>query len=304
MSIEAIQLTKKYGNQLAVDALDFSVEKGQIVGFLGPNGAGKSTTMKMLCTYLKPTSGRAIINGFDIEKQAKELTNSIGYLPELNPLYYDMFITEFLAFMAKLKGVARKDIKKEIAQVVDRVGLGPEKQKKIGQLSKGYKQRVGLAQALLGDPKLLILDEPTSGLDPNQVLQIRELISDFGREKTVLLSTHIMQEVEAICSQVMIINQGKIVEKGSLDDIKKKYSKEEQMCVKFSKPIETKNMEYLKQKGIQIREYSDQWIFGHSNKDFLVKEIFELSKTQENPIVQQEEIKDSLEDIFKHLTKK
>ena len=303
MSIEAIQLTKKYGNQRAVDSLSFSIEKGQIVGFLGPNGAGKSTTMKMLCTYIKPTSGKAFVNGFDIHKQAKELTNSIGYLPESNQLYYDMYVSEFLRFIAKIKGLEYKKIKKEVPQVIDRLGLVPEKNKKIGQLSKGYKQRVGLAQALLADPQLLILDEPTSGLDPNQVIQIRELISDFGKEKTVLLSTHIMQEVEAICSSVVIINKGKIAESGTLNEIKKRFNKQIQMAVQFSKPIEKEALNAIEHLGIKINMEGDSVLFSHADKEYLIKQIFEMAKETSNPIIQQEEQKESLETVFKQLTR-
>ncbi len=207
MSIEVQLVSKNYGSQKALDEVSFSIQKGEIVGFLGPNGAGKSTLMKILTTYLSADAGNASVNGFDVNTQTKEVQKSIGYLPEHNPLYTDLYVREYLAFNADVYRVP----KSRMDEVIQLTGLGAECHKKIGQLSKGYRQRVGLANALLHDPAVLILDEPTTGLDPNQLVEIREVIRNVGKNKTVFLSTHIMQEVEAICDRVIIIDQGKIV---------------------------------------------------------------------------------------------
>ncbi len=211
MSILVSQLTKQYGSQKAIDSLSFELRPGEIVGFLGPNGAGKSTTMKLLTGYLKPTGGRAVVNGHDLAHSAMQARRAVGYLPEHNPLYLDMYVREFLLFVGKLYGMKGKGLKTRVDEMVQLCGLSVEQHKKINQLSKGYRQRVGLAQALLHDPAVLILDEPTTGLDPNQLTEIRSLIRTAGADKTVLFSTHIMQEVEALCDRVIIINQGKIV---------------------------------------------------------------------------------------------
>ena len=207
MSINVTNITKTYGTQKALNSVSFSIKTGEIVGFLGPNGAGKSTLMKILTTYLPASEGKASVNGFEISKDDFKVQKSVGYLPEHNPLYLDMYVREFLHFQAEIY----KTSKSEIEKIIERTGLSPEANKKIQQLSKGYRQRVGIASALLHDPEVLILDEPTTGLDPNQLIEIRELIKSIGKEKTVLLSTHIMQEVEAICDRVIIINKGSIV---------------------------------------------------------------------------------------------
>lgn len=209
MMINVQELTKRYGKQLAVDKISFSAPTAKVVGLLGPNGAGKSTTMRMLAGYLPPDSGRAEINGHDLSKESISARKSTGYLPENNPLYPHMYVREFLGFMGALQGMKKRS--RRIAEVIEMTGLGPESHKKLGQLSKGYRQRAGLARALLHDPRVLILDEPTSGLDPNQLGGMRDLIRDLGKEKTILLSTHIMQEVSLLCSHVLIINKGRIV---------------------------------------------------------------------------------------------
>jgi ABC-2 type transport system ATP-binding protein len=216
MSIVVESLTKVYGAQKAVNGISFSANPG-VLGFLGPNGAGKSTTMKILTTFIPQTSGRASVCGYDVEKQPLEVKRNIGYLPESNPLYLDMYVKESLAFIAGIHQLHSPQ--KRIADIIEQTGLGPEQHKKIGQLSKGYRQRVGLAQAILHDPQVLILDEPTSGLDPNQLIGIRQLILDLGKTKTVILSTHIMQEVEAVCSHVIIINKGKIVANDTMNNL-------------------------------------------------------------------------------------
>jgi ABC-2 type transport system ATP-binding protein len=221
LSIQVEGLSKTYGQQKAVDNISFQAVPGKVLGFLGPNGAGKSTTMKMLTGYLQPTSGSASLGGFDTQQQSLEMRRILGYLPENTPLYTDMYVREFLAFVANTYQLGSTAVK--VREVIDRVGLGEEQHKKIAMLSKGYKQRVGLAQAIIHDPKILILDEPTTGLDPNQLTGIRELIKNLGRDKTVILSTHIMQEVEALCDQVVIINKGRIVADSLLSELKTKH---------------------------------------------------------------------------------
>jgi ABC-2 type transport system ATP-binding protein len=219
MSILVESLTKVYGVQKAVDSISFSAKPG-VLGFLGPNGAGKSTTMKILTCFIPQTEGKASVCGYDIEKQPLEVKRNIGYLPESNPLYLDMYVKESIAFIAGIHQMHSPE--KRIGEIIEQTGLGPEQHKKIGQLSKGYRQRVGLAQAILHDPEVLILDEPTSGLDPNQLIGIRQLILDLGKTKTVILSTHIMQEVEAVCDHVIIINKGKIVANDTLTGLRDK----------------------------------------------------------------------------------
>jgi len=220
MSIQVTNLAKVYGSQRAVDGISFTLRPGEIVGFLGPNGAGKSTTMKILTGYLKPSAGTARVADFDVTEQPMQSRRSIGYLPEHNPLYMDMYVREFLSFSGKLYGLSGDALKSRVNEMISLCGLEVEKHKKIGQLSKGYRQRVGLAQSFLHDPSVLILDEPTTGLDPNQILEIRELIRTAGKNKTVLFSTHIMQEVEALCDRVIIINKGKVVNDSSLQELR------------------------------------------------------------------------------------
>lgn len=220
MSIQVTNLTKVYGTQRAVDGISFSLKPGEIVGFLGPNGAGKSTTMKILTGYLNSTSGTATVADFDVQQQAMPARRAIGYLPEHNPLYLDMYVREFLLFSGKLYGMRGSVLKSRVDEMINLCGLEIEKRKKIGQLSKGYRQRVGLAQSFLHDPAVLILDEPTTGLDPNQIQEIRELIRTAGHNKTVLFSTHIMQEVEALCDRVIIINKGRVVSDSSLEELR------------------------------------------------------------------------------------
>ena len=219
MSLSVKNITKQYKKQIAVDDISFEIKSGEIVGFLGPNGAGKSTTMKIISCFIPPTKGTVTVCGFDVSNDDLKVKKKVGYLPESNPLYYDMYVIEFLSFIASLHKINNK--KERIKEMIEMVGLQNEQHKKIGTLSKGYKQRVGLAQAIIHDPDVLILDEPTSGLDPNQIIEIRELIKNFGKDKTVLLSTHIMQEVESMCDRVIIINEGKLVADDSVESIKK-----------------------------------------------------------------------------------
>lgn len=220
MDIQVQNLRKDYGQQTAVDNISFTIKTGEILGFLGPNGAGKTTTMKILSCYMAPTGGDVTIGGKDIFTDPEGIKANIGYLPESNPLYFDMPVLEYLEYVAELQGVDRKELPKRIPSIVSQCGLNKEKHKKIGELSKGYKQRVGLAQALIHDPEILILDEPTSGLDPNEIVKIRNLIKNIGKTKTVILSTHILPEVEATCDRILIINKGKIVADGTPDTLR------------------------------------------------------------------------------------
>jgi ABC-2 type transport system ATP-binding protein len=222
MSIQVSNVTRLYGTQKAVDNISFTVANGEIVGFLGPNGAGKSTTMKMVTGYLEPTQGDLTVSGINVKTHPLEAKKKIGYLPEANPLYYDMYVREYLEFVADIHKAKRS----RIEEIIKAVGLTPESRKKTGQLSKGYKQRVGLAAAIIHDPEVLILDEPTTGLDPNQILEIRELIRQLGRNKTVLFSTHILQEVEALCDRIIIINKGTLVADDSLGNLKSRQGNE------------------------------------------------------------------------------
>lgn len=219
MGIQISSLTKNYGNQKALDSVSFSIKNGEVVGLLGPNGAGKSTLMKSVTGAIIPDAGEIKVDEFSVLNQPIETKRRIGFLPENNPLYYEMYVREYLKFVADI----RKEKKERIEDVIQKVGLSPESHKKIGQLSKGYKQRVGLAQAILSNPDILILDEPTNGLDPNQILEIREVIREIGKSKTVILSTHIMQEVEALCSRVILLNNGKIVSDSPIEEFKGQY---------------------------------------------------------------------------------
>src|SRR6476660_8401802 len=236
MSIEVKNLTKIYGSQRAVDGISMSVGKGEIVGFLGPNGAGKSTTMKIISGYLVPDSGEAFVSGVAVAADPMTTKRKIGYLPEQNPLYYEMYVREYLDFMADVHQVPNK--KQRIEEVITMVGLQSESRKRIVQLSKGYKQRVGLAAALIHDPEVLILDEPTTGLDPNQIVEIREVIRRLGKEKTVLFSSHILQEVEAICDRVIIINKGKLVADDRLSNLQRNSGSQQTVTVEFSERVE------------------------------------------------------------------
>lgn len=234
MSIVVENLIKQYGPQKAVDDISFSVNTGEIVGFLGPNGAGKTTTMKIITCFMAPTSGNVLVNGQSVLADKEKIKKKIGYLPENNPLYYDMPVMEYLEFAGALQGIGRDKLQDKIADMIHTCGLNEEKHKNIGELSKGYRQRVGLAQALIHDPEILILDEPTSGLDPNQITEIRKLIKQIGKEKTVILSTHILPEVEATCDRILRINNGKIVADGTPDTLRKQSQGNEVLKVQIS----------------------------------------------------------------------
>lgn len=301
MSIQVNNLSKNYGTQKAIDSINFEIPAGQIVGFLGPNGAGKSTTMKILTGFIPPSSGSAKICGIDVEENPLKTKELIGYLPEHNPLYLDMYVKEYLNFMAEIQGV--KKIQQRTSEIIEITGLQLEKRKKIGQLSKGYRQRVGLAQALIHDPKVLILDEPTSGFDPNQLADIRELIKKIGKEKTVLLSTHIMQEVEAICERVIVIDLGKIVADAKTKEIGQSNSKEIVIHIEFSENI---NPNALKESSeiisFEPNENSKKFKVKTTNSTACKIALNKIAANHNAYILEQNEEKQSLEQIFKSLT--
>ena len=301
MSIEVQNLTKIYDGQKAIDEVSFSIGGAEIVGFLGPNGAGKSTTMKILSGHIVETSGTANILGMDVSKESLEIKKRIGYLPELNPLYGDMYVREYLFFIADIHKI--KDTQKAINRVIKSTGLERESRKKISQLSKGYKQRVGLAQALINNPDVLILDEPTSGLDPNQMKEIRSLILSLGKNKTILLSSHIMQEVEAMCSRVIILNKGKIIADDTIEAIKKNWDMNTiQIHVKFRDSIDGAELSLID--GVESIKSVDERTFvivSKGNVD-IAEELFNFAIASNTIIVEQKEQEKSLESIFQKLT--
>ncbi len=298
MSIKVQQLCKEFGTQKAVNNISFEIGKGTIVGFLGPNGAGKSTTMRMLSTYIFPSSGKAWICGREVSEKPQEVRRLIGYLPESNPLYYDMYVREYLEFASAIHKLG-KQAKSRIDEIIISTGLQKEVKKKIGTLSKGYKQRVGIAQAMIHNPEVLILDEPTSGLDPNQIMEIRNLIIELGKEKTVLLSTHIMQEVEAMCSRVIIINNGLIVADDSMEHIQ---SAGTDLIVEFDKPVPPNVLNQLDNiLALQHIEHN-KWQIKTNNADLLRKELMKWSLEQDMTILSLQNNAVSLESVFRNLT--
>lgn len=301
MSVKVEELTKIYEEQRAVDRISFEINTGEIVGFLGPNGAGKSTTMKMLTCYITPTAGKAYVCGLDVEENSLEVRKKIGYLPEHNPLYTDMYIREYLSFIAGIHKY-QGNVAARVDQLIELTGLGVEKHKKIGMLSKGYRQRVGLAQALLHDPEVLILDEPTSGLDPNQIVEIRNLIREIGKSKTVILSTHIMQEVQAMCSRIIIINRGRIAADDSTQNITESFSGRAAIRVAFKNPVQAAQLGAIKGAD-SVEEQDGHWII-RSNKDMDLREaIFQWAVQNNNVIYEMSREGSSLEAIFQSLTK-
>ncbi|MDQ3276835.1 MAG: gliding motility-associated ABC transporter ATP-binding subunit GldA [Bacteroidota bacterium] len=299
MSITVKNLTKTYGEQKAVDAISFTVNKGEIVGFLGPNGAGKSTTMKMITGYLAPDNGAISVSGVDVIKDPQAAKKKIGYLPESNALYYDMYIKEYLSFIADVHHIADKQ--QAISQVVEQVGLTREKTKKIGQLSKGYKQRVGLAAALLHNPEVLILDEPTSGLDPNQIIEIRNVIKEQGHNKLVLFSSHILQEVEAICDRVIIINRGKIVADDKLSNLQQR-SSTNIVRVQFREALEAEWLRRLAGVKTVNKVDTHTWTIETAEPDTVRNELKKLERENNLDIVSLQTESRSLEEVFRTLT--
>lgn len=300
MSIQVEQISKKYGEQLALNSVSFEIPRGEVVGFLGPNGAGKSTMMKILTAFIPPTSGKAMVCGFDVMEESKAVRRKVGYLPEHNPLYLDMYVREYLRFVAGIykipKAVGR------VNEIIDQVGLTPESKKTIGALSKGYRQRVGLAQAMIHNPEVLILDEPTSGLDPNQLVEIRELIREIGKEKTVMLSTHIMQEVEAICDRVIIINRGNIVADDTVSSLLSGISAQKILIVQFSAALSLnhlKNIAHVTR--VQDLGQNKYRIFYQGQSD-LRETLFQFAVQNQLSVIEMQQEQQRLEEIFKQLT--
>lgn len=300
MSIEVKDISKSYGEQKALDAVSFSVNKGEIVGFLGPNGAGKSTLMKILTTYIAADEGNAVVNGNNVAENQKAVQKSVGYLPEHNPLYLDLYVREYLAFNADVYKVK----KSRIEEVISLTGLTPEAHKKIGALSKGYRQRVGLATALLHDPEVLILDEPTTGLDPNQIVEIRDLIKNIGRNKTVFLSTHIMQEVEAICDRVIIINHGKIVTDKKLGNLVKDTKENQVIEVEFDQPVDDAILQSLPNLVSLKNTKGNVWELTFTPEKDMRPDLFDFAQENGLKTLQLTLKSKNLETVFREMTKK
>jgi ABC-2 type transport system ATP-binding protein len=301
MSISVRNVSKLYGAQKALDDVSFEIGGGEVVGFLGPNGAGKSTMMKVLTCYIPQNSGEASVCGFNVREQSMEVRRNVGYLPEHNPLYTDMYVREYLEFVAGIFKLKNRPAR--VREMIGAVGLEREQHKKIGQLSRGYRQRVGLAQAMIHDPKVLILDEPTSGLDPNQLEEIRGLIKQLGREKTVMLSTHIMQEVEAICSRVIIIDKGRIVADDSADRLRTAGLSSEAVLVEFDAevaPNELRNITGVQQVSKQ-GELS--WVLGFDAANDIRPAVFEFAVKKGVKVLTMQKAERGLEEVFKELTK-
>lgn len=300
MSISVKSVTKVYGEQHALNDVSFEIGKGEIIGFLGPNGAGKSTMMKIITCFIPQSNGEVKVCGFDVEKDPLQVKEQIGYLPEHNPLYLEMYVKEYLLFVAGLYKV--KNAKERVAEMIELVGLTIEQKKKMGALSKGYRQRVGLAQALIHDPEVLILDEPTTGLDPNQIVEIRNLIKKIGQEKTVMMSTHIMQEVEAICDRVIIINKGKIVADQPTSELNALLDKELVLRVEFSEDVEIKELKKLNHVTQVIPVNKSTFELLTSGED-IRGEVFEFAVNKKLKVLEMHQEERGLEDVFQHLTR-
>ena len=303
MSIKVSALTKLYDTQKAVDGISFEINKGEIAGFLGPNGAGKSTTMKMITGYLPPTSGSASVCGFDVQQSPMDVRRRVGYLPEANPLYYEMYVREYLEFSAGIHKI-KVDAKRRIEEMIEMTGLGKEAHKKIAALSKGYKQRVGLAQAMLHNPDVLILDEPTSGLDPNQIIEIRDLIKRIGADKTVLLSTHIMQEVQAMCSRVIIINNGRIAADDSIQHLQQVNTRQDILVITLEQEINSALFDQLKHSQRCEQIEGNKWKLVTDAPDSLRREVMQWALNNDLSISSMQAQTETLEDVFRTLTKK
>lgn len=298
MSISVSNINKSYGEQKALNAITFTIKKGEIVGFLGPNGAGKSTLMKILTTYLSQDSGEAYVNEFNVRTEATKAQKSIGYLPEHNPLYLDLYIREYLDFNAAIYKVS----KKRIEEVIELTGLTPEAHKKIGQLSKGYRQRVGLATALLHDPEVLILDEPTTGLDPNQLVEIRSLIKSISKDKTIFLSTHIMQEVEALCERVIIIKKGEIIADQRLDNLLEK-NNQQVIAVEFDFKIEKQFIDQIPNLVSANNIHDTQWELTFSSNEDMRGIVFDFASENGLKTLSIQVKNQNLEHLFREITK-
>lgn len=302
MSIQVQHLTKIYGSQKAVNDLSFEAKPGEILGFLGPNGAGKSTTMKIITCFIPQSEGHVKVCGFDTAENSMDVRKRIGYLPESNPLYFDLYVKEYLEFIARLHGLGSEG-NKRIEEMIEKTGLTRERKKKIGQLSKGYKQRVGLAQALLHNPDVLILDEPTSGLDPNQLVEIRSLIKDLGKEKTVIFSTHIMQEVQAICDRVVIISKGRKVADETVEKLKSQNSKQQTVKVVFKETVAKEKLQSVRG-GVQVSNIgNNEWELKAEGGNDLREEVAMFAKKNDYTILSLTKESFSLEEVFQKLTK-
>ena len=302
MSIIVKDITKLYGEQKALDQISFEIKTGEVVGFLGPNGAGKSTMMKILTCFLPQSSGKASVFGFDVEEQSLDVRRNVGYLPEHNPLYHDMYVKEYLEFICGLHKLS--DVAGRIGRMIEMTGLGMEQKKKIGALSKGYRQRVGLAQALIHNPKVLILDEPTTGLDPNQLSEIRNLIIEIGREKTVMLSTHIMQEVEAVCNRVIIVNKGKIVADDQTRNIQKTSGGSKVVSVEFDASTSESALTSIAGvlQAVQAGPLNTWKIITGADHD-IRSSVFRFAVENGLTVLSMQREEQKLEDVFKYLTK-
>ena len=303
MSLQVFNLTKIYGQQKAVNNISFEVLPGEIVGFLGPNGAGKSTTMKISTGYMPPTAGQVLVNGMDVTTQSLQVRKVMGYLPEHNPLYLDMYVHEYLHFVGNVFELTSRELKSRVGEIISLCGLDREQNKKIEQLSKGYRQRVGLAQALIHNPQVLVLDEPTTGLDPNQILEIRKLIKEISASKTVIFSTHIMQEVQAICNRVIVINQGELVADAPVADLLKSQP-QVQIIVEFDKPIDEQKLAALA--GVQQLVVVSSGVYkltAEQGAD-LRPEVFRFATENNLSLVGLKQEQLSLEEIFRSLTAK
>ncbi len=301
MSITVSHISKSYGTQKALDEVSFTVGGSEVVGFLGPNGAGKSTMMKILTCFIPPTSGEASVCGFDTRTASMDVRRNVGYLPEHNPLYLDLYVREYLDFVAGIHGL--NDRTRRVNAMVERVGLGREQHKRIGQLSKGYRQRVGLAQAIIHEPKVLILDEPTSGLDPNQLVEIRALIKDLGREKTVLLSTHIMQEVEAICDRVIIIDRGRIVADDKASTLRSRQQHHEVIEVEFDRAVEANLLLNIGGVVQARRNEGNTWLLAHDAANDIRPAVFRFAVETGLQVLGLQKSERGLEEVFKELTR-
>ena len=307
MSIVVENLTKKYGEQKAVNDISFEIKTGEVVGFLGPNGAGKSTTMKIITCFMAPSSGDVRLDNVSIHSDPEAIKKKIGYLPENNPLYLDMPVVEYLRFSAEIQGVPKSNIPSRIAEMIDRCGLDREKHKNINELSKGYRQRVGLAQAMIHDPEILILDEPTTGLDPNQIVEIRKLIKDLGKEKTVILSSHILSEVEATCDRILIINRGRIAADGTSDTLRSQSQGQELLKVSIEaspEEVEKAVRGLATVEKITPIDGKVGWFNVQSKPDASSrKEIFDLCVNNKWYLMEMTGLETRLEDVFQKLTK-
>ncbi len=301
-AIELSGITKIYGKQRALDNVTLNIKHGGVLGLLGPNGAGKSTMMKIITTFIPPTSGSAAVNGFDVRENSIEVRKLVGYLPENNPLYDDMYVREYLEMVLKMYPV-KVNVKKRVDEMIELTGLEPEQKKKIGALSKGYQQRVGLAQAMIHNPEILILDEPTSALDPNQLVDIRKIITDLGKEKTVILSTHIMQEVEAVCDRVVIINKGKIVAYDDIENLTKILTGGHRYVLEIKESIDENVLFTIEGIGKVEKTGESSWILISDNSDDMRETIFRFAVSKNWNVLSLSKEEQNMEDVFHRLTK-